>query len=100
GLQKYFDQANQKYIHRTLAGFPRSNIARPRQDVAWFLWKGVPGVTFGASGYQPPLPTYHNTRDNLSLITPEILEDASRLLFLAVEDMGRADTLDFRTGCD
>lgn len=100
GLQKYFDQANQKYIHRTLAGFSWSNIARPRQDVAWFLWKGVPGVTFGAHGYQPPLPTYHNTRDNLSLITPEILEDASRLLFLAVEDMGRADTLDFRAGRD
>ncbi len=66
--------------------------------MTWFLWEGVPGVTFGAHGFQSPLPTYHNTRDNLNLITPEILEDASRLLFLVVENMGRAETLDFRSG--
>jgi len=98
GLLRFFEQANEKYIHRSLTAFPFSNIARPRQDVTWFLWKGVPGVTFGAHGFSSPLPTYHNTRDNLSLITPEILEDASRLLFLVLEDMSRADRLDLRSG--
>jgi hypothetical protein len=52
-------------------------------------------VTLSAyGGYESPLPTYHNTRDNLSLITPVTLEDTSRLLFLVVEDMARADKLD------
>ena len=97
-LLRYFEAANDTYIHRSLSSFPFANIARPRQDVTWFLWEGVPGVTFGAHGFPSPLPTYHNTRDNLSLITPEILEDTSRLLFLVVENMGRAETLDFRSG--
>jgi len=98
GLYKYLEQADQKYIHRFITASPFANIARPRQDVTWFLWKGVPGVTLGAyGGYEPPLPAYHSTRDNLSLITPVTLEDTSRLLFLAVEEMGKADNLDFRT---
>jgi len=97
GLYKFLEQADQKYIHKVITGSPFSNIARPRQDVTWFLWKGVPGVTLSAfGGPESPLPTYHNTRDNLSLITPETLEDTARLLFLAVEDMASAGKLDFR----
>ena len=34
---------------------------RPRQDSAWFFWKGVPSLTFGAYGKSVPYPTYHNT---------------------------------------
>jgi hypothetical protein len=98
GLTKYLEQADQKYIHRVITASPFANNARPRQDVTWFLWKGVPGVTLGAyGGVESSLPTYHNTRDNLSLITPVILEDTARLLFLAVEEMAGADKLDFRT---
>jgi len=95
-LLRFFEQANEKYIHRTLSAFPFANIARPRQDVTWFLWKGVPGVTLSASGRPAPYPTYHNTRDDIRLITPVILEDASRVLFLTIEALGQADRLDFR----
>jgi hypothetical protein len=96
-LWDYFDRANRKYIHRGLGTSEFANVARPRLDAARFLWKGVPTVSFSAYGLPSPLPAYHNTRDNLSLITPGILEDMSRLLFLAVEDMGQAETLNFRT---
>ncbi len=95
-LYDFLSRANQKYIHRVMTARPFNNIARPRQDVAWFLWKGVPGVTVGSFGFRSEKPTYHNTRDNLSIITPEIMEDITQLLFVAVLDMATAPSVDFR----
>jgi hypothetical protein len=96
GLFQFFEKANQKFLHRVLTSSSFSNIARPRQDVTWFLWKGVPGVTLRAVGAGFAVP-YHNTHDNLSLVQSPILEDASRLLFLTVEDLAGTDSVDFRT---
>ena len=95
-LYGFLERANQRYIHRIMTGSSFANLARPRQDVTWFLWKGVPGVTVGSFGFRSEKPTYHNTRDNLSLVTPEIMEDIARLLFVAVLDMSTAAELDFR----
>lgn len=95
-FQEFLEKANTRYIHRTLTASPFANLARPRQDVTWFLWKGVPGVTVGASGYQAKRPTYHNTYDNLDLVTPEIMEDLAQLFFVAILDMGDEPALDFR----
>jgi hypothetical protein len=95
-FQEFLEKANAKYIHRTLTASPFANLARPRQDVTWFLWKGVPGVTVGSSGYDAGRPTYHNTYDNLGLVTPEIMEDLAQLFFVALLDMGDEPTLDFR----
>ena len=97
GLYRFFDDADQRYLHREISGSTFANIARPRQDVTWFLWKGVPGVTLGAyGGVESSKPTYHNTGDNMSLIQAPILEDSARLLFLAVEGMAQAPSIDFR----
>jgi hypothetical protein len=93
-LWDYLDRANQKYIHRVLTSSFFANIARPRQDVARFLWKGVPSVTLSSQGGRT---FYHITKDDLSTVTPEIMEDACQLLFMAVMDMASADLLDFRT---
>lgn len=94
-LGGYLDRANQKYIHRVMTSSPFANIARPRQDTARFLWKGVPSLTLSSQGGRT---FYHITKDDLSTITPEIMEDAGQLLFMAVMDMASADTLDFRAG--
>jgi len=94
-LWAYLDRANQKYIHRVMTSSPFANIARPRQDTARFLWKGVPSVTLSSQGGRT---FYHITKDDLSTITPEIMEDACQLLFMAVMDMASADILDFRAG--
>ena len=94
-LWDYLSRANQKYIHRIMTSSPFANIARPRQDTARFLWKGVPSVTLSSQGGRT---FYHITKDDLSTITPEIMEDACQLLFMAVLDMASADTLDFRAG--
>jgi len=96
---KFIEKANGAYIHRPLATGAASYPGRPRQDSAWFFWKGVPALTFGASGSdagRPARPTYHNTHDDLSLVTPEIMEDIARLLFMAVMDMSDEPSLDFR----
>ena len=83
----FIEKANEKYVHRILSGGPAAYPGRPRQDSAWFFWKGVPSLTFGARGKSAPYPTYHNTKDAAELITPEIMEDIAQLFFMAVMDI-------------
>jgi hypothetical protein len=92
----FIEKANDKYVHRILSGGAAAYPGRPRQDSAWFFWKGVPSLTFGAYGKSVPYSTYHNTRDSLDLVTPEIMEDTAQLLFMAVMDMSDEEVLDFR----
>jgi hypothetical protein len=94
----FLEKANSRYIHRVIEASFFANIARPRQDTARFLWKGVPSVTVGAEETVPVKrpPSYHNTRDNLDPITPEIMEDIAQLLFAAIMDMSDEPALDFR----
>jgi Peptidase family M28/PA domain len=94
---EFVDKANKGFVHRVLTTGPASYPARPRQDSAWFFWKGVPSLTFGATG-GPRLPysTYHNTRDSLELVTPEIMEDIAQLLFMTLMDMNDEPVLNFR----
>lgn len=92
-LSAFIEKANAQYIHRPLVSSFFANIARPRLDAARFLWKNVPSLSFSVSG----APSYyHNTKDRLETITPEILEDLARLLFVAVLDMSDEPILDFR----
>jgi hypothetical protein len=94
----FLEKANSRYIHRLIEASHFANIARPRQDTARFLWKGVPSVTVGA-GETVPVErpaSYHNTRDNLGPITPEIMEDIAQLLFAAIMDMSDEPVLKFR----
>jgi hypothetical protein len=93
---KFVEKANDTYIHRPLSASPAAYPGRPRQDSAWFFWKGVPSLTFGSYGFNPGRPTYHTPHDNMSLITPEIMEDIAQLLFIAVVDMSDEPTLNFR----
>jgi hypothetical protein len=95
-FMEFLAKANQKYIHRVLDSSSSSYPARPRQDTARFYWKGVPTINLGASGFRAPYPTYHVTKDDLAIITPEILEDAAQLLYMAVLDMANQDSLNFR----
>ena len=89
-LREAIERANNKYIHRKVTSSRNANLARPRQDAAHFLWAGVPTVSFGTAGEKPaPYPTYHTTHDGVDLITPEIMEDLSQLLFLTVVDLAR-----------
>ncbi len=91
GLWGYLDKANKDYVHRATETEEYAFNARPRQDVARFIWKGIPGLTLATFGFDPGRPTYHNTHDDMSLVTPEIMEDMAQMIFMAVMDMGSAD---------
>ena len=94
---EFVEKANAGFVHRVLTTGEASYPARPRQDSAWFFWKGVPSLTFGSyGGPRSPLPSYHNTRDSLEWITPEIMEDMAQLLFMTIMDMSDEPALDFR----
>jgi hypothetical protein len=89
----FFREANEHYVHREIRARYFANLARPRLDAARFLWKGVPTISwsaFGAPSY------YHNPKDDIDTITPEIMEDLAQILFLGVVKMANADQIDFR----
>ena len=89
-LWEVLDRANQKYIHRQVRAGSNPNLARPRQDAAHFLWAGVPSISFGTGGAKPlPYATYHTTRDDLDLITPEIMEDLAQLVFVTTVELAK-----------
>jgi hypothetical protein len=82
------EQSNRNYIHRVVTASSNAYIARPRQDAAHFVWAKMPTVSFGTGGAKPvPYPTYHTTKDDVDLITPEIMEDLARLTFLTTVEL-------------
>jgi hypothetical protein len=92
-LWKFFEEANTDYIHRVIRTSHFANLARPRLDAARFMWKNIPTISFAARG-APSF--YHITKDDISTITPEILEDLAQLLFLAVIDIANEESVNFR----
>ena len=82
------DRNNRKYIHRPATPGFNANLARPRQDAAHFMWANIPTISFGTSGgAQLPYATYHTTRDSIAIITPDIMADFARLIFLSIIDI-------------
>ncbi|MFQ6083533.1 MAG: M20/M25/M40 family metallo-hydrolase [Candidatus Aminicenantia bacterium] len=93
GMWNFLQEANEKYIHRIVKTPYFSNIARPRLDAARFMWKGIPTISFSAFGARS---YYHITKDTAETITPEIMEDLAKLIFLGIMNMINQDKLDFR----
>lgn len=89
-LWEVVERTNMQFIHRQISADTTLNLARPRQDAAHFLWANIPTIGIGTYGAPPvPVPTYHTTQDKIEYITPEILEDLARLVFLSVVDMAQ-----------
>jgi len=92
-LWEVIDRLNKKYIHRPVSTGFTANLARPRQDAAHFMWTGIPTIGFGTGGAKPlPYPTYHTTKDSPEIITPEIMEDLARLVFLSTIEFANSTT--------
>lgn len=84
-LEKLLNRVNDRWIHRQLTLSHFHNRARPRLDAAHFLWAKIPTVSFSAQGLPPlPFPVYHRSTDRPEHLTPEIMEDLARLLFLTL----------------
>jgi len=83
-LFKHFETANTKFIHRKLeASASRKNYGRPRSDASIFEAVGI--KTFGLWTRESVYPVYyHHPMDQINVLTPEIMEDAAKLLYLGV----------------
>ena len=89
-LWEVVERNDAKYIHRIITTDTNTNLARPRQDAAHFLWANIPTIGMGTYGAPPPpVATYHTTQDKVEYITPEILEDIARLTFLSIVELTR-----------
>ncbi|MFP4448734.1 MAG: M20/M25/M40 family metallo-hydrolase [Bacteroidales bacterium] len=75
------EQANEKYIHRDIHPSEYLNITRPRLDAARFMSEGISSLSFYSYGKSAP---YHQPGDNISVITPETLEDMTKLIYFSV----------------
>lgn len=83
-LFEHFEKANDKFIHRNLrTSAVRKNYGRPRSDASIFENAGIP--TFGLWTQNSVHPVYyHHPMDKTNVLTPEIMEDAAKLLYLGI----------------
>jgi len=83
-LYKHFENANNKYIHREMGASEWSkNYGRPRSDESNFENVGI--KTFGLWTSNSVFPVYyHHPLDKTNVLTPEIMEDAAKLLYLGI----------------
>lgn len=83
-IYRYFEDANRKYIHRKIdASEWRKNYGRPRSDASNFENAGIKTLSLYTSGSVYPV-YYHHPLDKTDVLTPEIMEDAAKLLYLGI----------------
>ncbi len=92
-LFKHLENANNNYIHREMqASEWRQNYGRPRSDESNFENAGI--KTFGLWTRNSVFPVYyHDPHDKTNVLTPEIMEDAAKLLFLGIMGVANDETL-------
>jgi hypothetical protein len=84
GLLTHFTEANKKYLHCDLnASEFRVSYGRPRTDGAIFDKAGYKTLSLYTSGTVKTV-YYHHPLDNTDALTPEIMEDAAKLLYLSI----------------
>ena len=90
---QFIKSANDTFVHGAIRTSYTRNLGRPRTDAWVFMEKGIPSISFGASG----APSFaHTTKDTIETITPEILGDLARILSVAVLKMSNQTSLDFK----
>lgn len=90
GIGRYFEQANDRYVHRNLGTGTSRHLTRPRTDGAVFMKAGYPCVDIGAGGEEESF--YHHPKDDWNTITPEILQDCAKLLYWTTINLANDET--------
>lgn len=97
-LFRYFREADEKYLHRlNNTSVMGKYYGRPRLDALVFRDAGYPVMNIGITGAIKPV-YYHLPGDNEEVLTPEILEDVAKLLYLSVIEMADHATKDPENG--
>lgn len=79
-----FKTMNDQFIHRTLSSSVlKRNFGRPRTDGAIFEKDGYKVLHLYTTGSVKPV-YYHHPLDNTEALTPEIMEDAAKLIYMGV----------------
>lgn len=96
-ILRHFEAANQRYLHRPLsASEERISMGRPRSDGVIFQRAGFRSLGFGTSGRVEGIPTYyHDPRDTTASLTPEIMEDVAKLMFVGFTGLANDQELRF-----
>jgi len=83
-IYSHFETANQNFLHRKMeASEWRKSYSRPRSDAANFENAGIKTLSLWTSGGVFPV-YYHHPKDKTDVLTPEIMEDAAKLLYLGI----------------
>ncbi len=97
-LLSYFEQANAKYIHRTMrtsAPVPGEFYGRPRSDGVVFSMAGYRAMSIGTTdGYKKVF--YHLPGDDPDVITIDIMEDVAKMIYVALTNMANDQELTFQ----
>lgn len=92
-LYKHFEEANNQFLHRTMeASETRKYYGRPRSDASNFENVGIKTFGFYTKNSVHPV-YYHHPKDKTNVLTPEIMEDAAKLLYLGVLGVANDDNL-------
>ena len=60
---------------------------------SFLILPNLPSISFSLPG----VPSYyHITKDDIDIITPEIMEDSAQLFSVVILDMADQDKIDFR----
>ncbi len=93
-LLSHFEQANNKYLHRDFSASElRVHYGRPRSDEANFERAGYKTLSLYTSGTVKPV-YYHAPLDNTDGLTPEIMEDAAKLLYVGLLGLANDKTIE------
>jgi hypothetical protein len=96
-LLTYFEQANTKYIHRTMrtsAPVPGEYYGRPRSDGVVFTMAGYRAMSIGTTDSYKKV-FYHLPGDDPDMITIDIMEDVAKMIYVALTDMANDQGLTF-----
>lgn len=96
-VYSHFEAANEAYLHRPLrTSESRVSLGRPRSDSVIFQRAGFRTMSFGTSGRVPGIDTYyHDPRDTPDTLTPEIMEDVVKMIFVGLTGLANDGELRF-----
>jgi hypothetical protein len=96
-LLSYFEQANTKYIHRTMrtsAPVAGEYYGRPRSDGVVFSMAGYRTMSIGTTGGYKKV-YYHLPGDDPDAVTIDIMEDVAKMIYVSLINMANDSSLKY-----
>ena len=86
-VAKIFAEVNDRWLHREFEVTPYERaVSYSQADGDEFSKRGIPALYIATTEELKPM-YYHDQRDQAETLTPEIMEDAVRMLFLALPEI-------------